>query len=86
MGGIGASATDPNASGPVKTPAQVLSELVASLTMLLDSPLTMENQEECNVEVAKICEQMAKAQEDINTENARMTQLQAQIHSEVEDM
>ena len=54
--------------------------------MLLESPVTPENQAERNVEVTKLREQMAKAQEDINTENTRMVELQAQIHNELEHL
>ena len=55
-GGTGALAVNPSVFGPVKTPTQVLSELVASLTTFLESPLTAEHQVECNAYVAKIRE------------------------------
>ena len=86
MGGTDTSATDPSVSGSVKSPAQVLSELAASLTTLIESPLTTKNQVERNAEIAKIREQIAKAQKDTNAENARIVQLRAQIHSETEGL
>ena len=72
----GTSAPAPNVAGPITPLSQVLSELVASLTTLLESQVTAENQAEHNVDVTKLREQIAKAQEDINAESACMVELQ----------
>lgn len=45
-----------------------------------------EDQEERNTEIAKIHEQMAKAQEDIDAENNWMVQLRTQIQQETEGL
>ena len=75
---VGATATaDPaaaavGASGSVRPSAQVLSDLMGTLTTLLATEVTAENQAERNAEIAKLREQMTKAQEDINADNARL--------------
>jgi hypothetical protein len=48
-----------------------------ALTTLMGTEVTAENQAERNTGIAKLREQMTKAQEDINAENARMAMLQA---------
>ena len=68
----GATRTNgPLGYGLVRPPAQVLSELMDTLTTLMGTEVKAENQAEHNTEIAKLRERMTKAQEDLNAENAR---------------
>lgn len=46
--GSGVSTPAPNVVGSRKTPAQVMANLMAEMTKLLDTQVTVENQEEHN--------------------------------------
>ncbi|KAI4994316.1 hypothetical protein ZWY2020_029364 [Hordeum vulgare] len=62
--------------------ASELVDLAAEITRLMSTPLTPENQEEINAELAKLREAVAKAHQDAETESARMETRQAQIAAE----
>ncbi|KAI5000110.1 hypothetical protein ZWY2020_004699 [Hordeum vulgare] len=74
-GGDGTGGTSTSASA-------VLVDLAAEITRLMSTPLTPENQEEINAELAKLREAVAKAHQDAETESARMENRQAQITAE----
>ncbi|KAI4972727.1 hypothetical protein ZWY2020_003652 [Hordeum vulgare] len=65
-----------------RSPAAVLVNLAAEITRLMATPLTPENQEEINAEVAKLREAVAKAHQDAEMESARIETRQAQIAAE----
>ncbi|KAI4989864.1 hypothetical protein ZWY2020_038227 [Hordeum vulgare] len=65
-----------------RSPATVLVDLAAEITRLMATPLTTENQEEINAELAKLREAVAKAHRDAEMESARIETRQAQITSE----
>ena len=60
------------AGGPVRPLAQVLSELLEALATLVTLELTLANQAQHNMDVAKLHDEVAQAKEDLNAENARM--------------
>ena len=70
MTGTGTSAPAPGAAGSDKPPTHALPEWMATLATLLETSVPVKNQAERNTEVTKLCEKMAKDQEDTNTENA----------------
>ncbi|KAI5001229.1 hypothetical protein ZWY2020_011286 [Hordeum vulgare] len=74
-GGDGAGETS-------RSPAAVLGDLAAEITRLMATPLTPENQEEINTELAKLREAVAKAHRDAEIESARIETRQAQITAE----
>ncbi|KAI4988298.1 hypothetical protein ZWY2020_029928 [Hordeum vulgare] len=74
-GGDGTSETS-------RSPAAVLVDLAAEITRLRATPLTPENQEEINTELAKLREAVAKAHWDAEIEAARIETRQAQITTE----
>ena len=61
------------AGGPVRPPAQVLTDLLDNLTTLLAANVNPANQDQHNTEVAKLRDEIAQAKEDLAAENARMT-------------
>ncbi|KAI5017851.1 hypothetical protein ZWY2020_042739 [Hordeum vulgare] len=75
IGGDGAGETS-------RSPAAVLVDLAAEITRLMGTPLTPENQEEINTELAKLREAVAKAHRDAEVESARIQTRQAQIAAE----
>jgi len=70
--------------GSTKTPAQAMSDLMAEMAKLVDTPVTTENQEKRNVKLAKLHTQIIEVQKEIDAENARMADLQMRIHQETE--
>ncbi|KAI5000321.1 hypothetical protein ZWY2020_004910 [Hordeum vulgare] len=86
----GAAAPQPTAagnneaSGPGKTLAQAMADLVAEMAKLTTITVTAENQEQVNAELAKLREEMAKIERDIEGEAARMATQHAQIVAETE--
>lgn len=78
----GAAAAASAPGGSQKSGAQALSEMTATVMTLLAEPVTSENAVARNAEIAKCREQLAKIQDDINAENARMVERQAYILNE----
>ncbi|KAI4975308.1 hypothetical protein ZWY2020_048915 [Hordeum vulgare] len=70
--------------GSSKTPAQAMADLAAQTDKLMAIVVTAENQETINSELAKLREDMAKIQRDIEEEAARMARQQALIPAEME--
>ncbi|KAI4988014.1 hypothetical protein ZWY2020_029644 [Hordeum vulgare] len=58
--------------GSSKAPAQVRADLAAETAKVMTIVVTTENQETINIELAKLREEMAKAQQDVEAEAARM--------------
>ena len=81
MSGSTAAATA-GASGYARPPAQVLSELLDALATLLAAEVTLVNQAQHNVVVAKVRDEVAKAREDLNAENVRMAIEWASLEAE----
>lgn len=69
-------------SGSGKTPAQAMADLMGEMVRILATPVTMENQEEINRELAKLLEEMVKTQREVDAESNRLAGLQAQINNE----
>ena len=65
-------------------PAQVLSELLDALAMLLTTKVTPANQTQHNLVVAKLRDEIAQAKEYLNAENTRMATERAALEREVE--
>ncbi|KAI4978373.1 hypothetical protein ZWY2020_014927 [Hordeum vulgare] len=72
--------------GSSKTPAQAMADLAAEITKLMAIVVTAENQETINAELAKLWEEMAKNQRDVEAEAARMAAQQAPITAETEQL
>lgn len=70
------------ASGSGKTPTRAMRDLVAEVEKLLEGPVTMENQEERNVELEKLRAEMVKVQQEIDTENTRIGEFHTRIQDE----
>ena len=61
-----------------------MADLAAEITKLMAIVVTTENQETINAELAKLREEMAKTQRDVEAEAARMATQQAQITAKTE--
>ena len=62
----GSTAAGATGSGAGRPPAQVLLDLMNELTTLMGTEVTAEYQAACNTEIARLNDQMASAQEEIN--------------------
>ncbi|KAI4991865.1 hypothetical protein ZWY2020_040251 [Hordeum vulgare] len=86
----GAAPPQPNpagnneAGGSSKAPAQAMADLAVETAKLMAITVTAENQETINAELAKLREEMAKIQWDVEAEAARMATQQDQITAETE--
>ena len=76
-----AAATAAGAGGPVRLPAQVLSDLFDALATLM-AEVNPANQEEDNAEIAKVKDQITQAKADLATENARMATERAELEAQ----
>ena len=72
------------AGGLVRPPAQVLSDLLDALTMLLMAEVNPMNQAQHNMEVTKLCDDIAQAKEELNAENTRMATERAALQREAQ--
>ena len=61
-----------------------MSDLMAEMSKLMAVAVTADNQEEVNTELAKLHEEMAQIQRQIDAEKTRMADQQAHIDEEVE--
>ena len=68
--------------GHVRPLAQVLSELLDALATLLAAKVTSATQAQHKVDVAKLHDEIARAKEDLNAENARMATERALMDAE----
>ena len=69
-----AAATAAGAGGPVRLPAQVLTDLLDKLTTLLTAVVNPADQDQHNVAVAKLRDEIAQAKEELNAENTKMAE------------
>ena len=67
-----AAATAAGAGGPVRPPAQVLTDLVDKPTTLMTVVVNPADQDQHDAAVAKLRDEIAQAKEELNAENARM--------------
>ena len=68
MSGLGAA----GAGGPVRSPAQVLMNLMDKLTALLTATVVPTNQSEHEAEVAQVRDEIARAKETLAVEDTRL--------------
>ena len=66
-----AAATAAGAGGPVRPPAQVLSELFDALAMLM-AKVNPPDQDVHNMEIARVKEQITQAKADLAAEDTKM--------------
>ncbi|KAI4975462.1 hypothetical protein ZWY2020_049069 [Hordeum vulgare] len=76
------SAGNDRAGETSKSPAAILVDLTVEITKIMATPVTAENQGTINVKLAKLRDEMAKAQRDAEAEAARIETRQAQITAE----
>ena len=77
-----AAATPAGAGGPVRPPAQVLSDLFDALAMLLVAEVNPANQDEHNAEIAKVKDQIAQAKADLAAKDTRMAAERAELDAQ----
>ena len=77
-------ATAAGAGGPARLPAQVLFDLLDTLTTLLIAEVNPRNQTQHNAEVAKLQDEIAQAKEDLAAENAGMTAERATLDAQAQ--
>ena len=79
MSGIGVA----GARGPVHPPAQVLIDLMDKLTVLLTATVIPANKDEHDAEVARVCEEIARAKEALAAEDTRLATERAALDARV---
>ena len=77
-----ATTTAAEAGGHVRPPAQVLSNLLDALATLLPAEVNPVNQTQHNADVAKLRDEIAQANEDVNAENTWMATERAALDTE----
>ena len=75
------AATAAGAGGPVRPPAQVLSDLFDALAALM-AEVNPANQEEHNAEIAKVKDQINQAKADLAAEDTRMAAERAELDAQ----
>ena len=82
MSGLGAA----GAGGPVRPPAQVMIDLMDKLTTLLTATVIPADKDEHDAEVARVCEEIARAKEALAAEDTRLATERAALDARAQQL